>query len=458
MFEVKRVISATCQIGILHEFRLYAESPPMSTSMFNFWTFPSPVKVFLSLGPALFFLSSHPVRAESTNKRMIIPGARAQAVSGAYTAVAADASAGWYNPAGLGFSKGPGVSVSVNNYSRSHKEVKGVSETTNLSENSSSIYPGFAGGHGTAGPFALGWSYFTTEQQNTDESQTFNLSSFDSLGTESNFRYDRIELTTGNLIQAGASIALALTENLSIGVSEFYYRRQKQTSLKERSTYDSGVFYDSFARQSTENEGTIAVAGILLRTQNLSLGIALKSPTALTDKTDYETSSVIFTGSTPELSSATTASHREDELLVRTWSFGAAYTPGSWALLSLDGLHYPATTTAWSDAGGFNTETVTDWSLGLELRSRSLLLAGGAFTNSSLVSTPKPSLIASGPAKIDYLGFSAGMGFRTSQSETMLIMVRQRGKGQTQMVQGSLTLQDVTIETQTFSLSSSYRF
>ena len=137
MFEVKRVILAACQNAILNESRAYAEFTYMSTSTFNFWIFPGPHKVFVRLGLTLFILSTPAVRAESTNKRMIIPGARAQALSGAYTAVAADASAGWYNPAGLGFSKGPGVSVSVNNYSRSHKEVKGVSETTNLSENSS---------------------------------------------------------------------------------------------------------------------------------------------------------------------------------------------------------------------------------------------------------------------------------------------------------------------------------
>jgi hypothetical protein len=401
------------------------------------------------------FVAAPLALAETTNKRMILPGARAQALGGAFTAVADDASASWYNPAGLGHLKGPGFSLTVNNYSRSRKEIAGITANSKISENSASIYPGFAGGHASLGRFTFGWSYFTLEQQNTDESQTLDIPASSSASA---FEYHRSELTSGNLIYAGLSGAFSLGKNFSIGVSEFYYRRQKQTALKERSLFNDGVFYDSFVRQSTSNEGTLTNAGLMFKTDVFSLGLSARIPKALSDMTDFETSSIISTGSSPELSSTDGTTRREDELIVRTWSLGVAIRPRPWLLFSADVLHYPATKTPWASEGGFDTIAVTDWSSGIELTAGPILLSGGLFTNSSLVADPKPSLVASPPAKVDYQGFSAGIGLKTRQSETQLIMVRQRGTGQTQLVQGNLNLQDISIETQSFSLSSRYLF
>lgn len=454
------------QIRSLNKTRLSADSSHMGTTILNFWTICDLHRALRGRYLVLYLAClSSPCSGESTNKRMIIPGARAQAVSGAFTAVANDASAGWHNPAGLGFLRGPGVSASVNNYSVSKKTVQGVASNVELGENSSSIYPGFAGVNTTLGPLSVGWSYFTMDQQNTDESQSIHIDSPTALQTEvplplaaAGFRYDRIQLTSGNLIHAGASLALPIGKNISLGISEFYYRRQKQTNLKERSTYMSGAFYDSFSRISTKNEGTIAVAGVLVRSGAFSIGASARIPRALSDKTDHETSQVIYTGTAPELASQNISTHREDELTTRTWNLGIAWSPTEHATVSADVIHYPATKTLWPSSGGFDTRATTDWSFGAELRSDSLVFAGGAFTNSSLVRKPVPSLVSSDPAQINFIGFSVGAGLKTRQSENLFIMSRQQGRGHTQMVQGDLTLQDVRIETQTFSLSSSYKF
>jgi hypothetical protein len=420
---------------------------------FNFWQLSLRGSFALALGWLLF--NSSMSRAETTNKRLILPGARAQALGGAFTAVADDASASWYNPAGLGQFNGSGFSLTVNNYSRSHKDVAGRTTQSKIAENSSSIYPGFAGGHAKFGGIALGWSYFTVEQQNTDESQKLEIPASQTSGA---YQYDRAELTSGNMIYAGLSTAIPLGKYISLGVSEFYYRRQKQTALKERSLFESGIFYDSFVRQSTRNEGTLTTAGIMLKTSAVSLGLSAKIPKALSDKTDLETSSIIYAETTPELSSETRQTHREDELIVRTWSLGMAFKPSTWALFSADLIHYPATKTPWPNTGGFDTKDVTDWSVGIELSAGSLVVDGGVFTNSSLVMTPKPSLVSSEPARIDYQGFSCGLGLKSKQSETQIIMVRQLGAGKTQLIQGDLSLQDISIETQSFSISSRYLF
>jgi hypothetical protein len=410
-------------------------------------------------------LLSSPSFAESTNKRMILPGSRAQALAGAFTAVASDASAGWYNPAGLGFLKGPGVSASVNNFSTAKKRISEVVSYQDLTENSASIYPGFTGANTNLGPLALAWSYFTLEQQNTDESQIILTESSSreitwpmASRSNSSFRYDRTELTAGSLIHTGVSLAVNLSKNVSLGISEFYYRRQKQTTLKERSSYESGVFYDSFSRLSTKNEGTLTVAGLLIRGTSFSLGISAKIPRALSDKTDFETSYVIYTGGSPDLNSEEVVTHREDELTVRTWSLGLAWTPLNHILVSADAVYYAPTKTLWGGSGGFDTRAVTDWSVGVELQSSGLIIAGGAFSNSSLAKRPEPSSNILAPGQINYLGFSSAIGFKSGRLENVFIMVRQRGLGQKQMVQGNQTLQSVTTEAQTFSLASSYKF
>ena len=393
--------------------------------------------------------------AETTNKRMILPGTRAQAVGGAYTAIADDASAGWYNPAGLAFLNGPSASLTANNYSRSKRNVSGTTTDSILAENSASLYPGFAGAVATLGPAVIGWSYFTLEKQNTDESQIIDVESDTSVQP---FRYYRSNLTTGNLIHIGASVALPLGPHLSIGVSEFYYRREKQTALKERSLFSSGFFYDSFLRQSTKNEGTQTVPGLMLRVASFSLGLSGKIPRALTDKTEIETTSVIYTGSTPELGSQAASSHREDELIVRTWSLGLAWNPAPWFILSADADYYPATASPWLQAGGFDTKTVLNGSVGAEVHLDFLLLGGGAFTNSSLVRTPTASLTTVDPAKIDYVGYTASVGLAGKQSETRIILIRQQGKGRSQVIQSSLSLHNVSDTKETVSLSSRFQF
>ena len=196
----------------------------------------------------------------------------------------------------------------------------------------------------------------------------------------------------------------------------------------------------------------------MLKTGGFSLGLAARVPKALSDKTDLEMESIIYTGSSPELSSTTSLTHREDELIVRTWALGVALRPTTWFLFAADFIHYPATRTPWSEAGGFDTKAVTDWSAGVEMTGGPIVLTGGVFTNSSLVETPKPSLVASQPGQIDYQGFSLGLGLKSKQSETELIMVRQQGTGKTQLIQGDLSLQDISIETQSFSISSRYLF
>jgi hypothetical protein len=403
----------------------------------------------------LILFTTSSAHAESTNKRLLLPGAKAQALGGAFTAVADDASAGWYNPAGLGLLYGPGVSITANNFSRSKKIIHGVSRQSNLQENSSSLYPGFAGGHTRVGPFAVGWSYFTLEQQNTDESSEINVSTS---STSSAFAYSRSELTTGSLIHAGASVALALGKNISLGVSEFYYRRQKQTALKERSSFDSGVFYDSFLRQSTQNEGTTTVVGLIMKYPSASLGLSARVPRALTDKTNYETALVTYTSGAPELASTTNRTHREDETIVRTWNLGLAWNPLNFLLMAADLIYYQPSQTPWPGAGGYDTRGTLDWSFGSELTMGSFVVAGGLFTNSSLVDKPQPSLLYSEPTQLNLRGFSGGLGYRTKQSETLIIMVKQAGNGLTQMVQGSLELQRIYVETQSFSLSSRYQF
>jgi hypothetical protein len=405
---------------------------------------------------ALFFNTLiHSAFAESTNKRTLLPGGRAQSIGGAFSAIADDASASWYNPAGLGFLHGPGVNVTVNSYSKLHKEISGIDGESKLSENSSTLYPGFAGGNANFGAISFGWSYFTLEQQNTDEAQNFDIPSST---TASAFNYSRTEVTTGNLIHAGASMALAIGNHVAIGVSEFYYRRQKHMALKERSYFKTNTFYDSFIRQSTLNEGTVSVGGLMVRDGNFSLGITAQIPKTLTDRTDFDTSTVTYSSGTPDLNSTTSISHREDEIIVNTYSAGVAWTPSHWFTASSDVLYYPSSKSKWSSDGGIQTKSTYNGSAGLQLSSESFLVNGGVFSNNSLVTTPTPSLVTPDPMQINFLGLSSGLGYRTKLSETLFIMVRQRGTGKAQLVQGDLSLQNIYIETQSYSISTRYQF
>lgn len=373
-------------------------------------------------------------------------------MGGAFTAIADDASAGWYNPAGLGFVQGSDVSLSANAFTKSRRSVKEALGEHDVAESSSSLYPAFAGGTTNLGPFHVGYSYFTADRENSDESFIYDVPA---TGTSSAFTYNRRQLIVGEKVFAGASIALPLGKNISFGLSEFYYRRTVQTSLVESTVYSSGATFDANLRQSTLNEGSVTVIGLLMKGAGMSLGLATKIPKALADNTTIETAQTTYIGSAPDRTTTITKPHNYDEVTPNEYSVGLAWQPSSSFSIAIDVLHSPGEKSLHRGDGGIDTKATTNYSLGGELFLGSIGLRGGAFTNNSLVSTPEPTPQAQ-PGSENFIGWSSGVSYRSKSFESMIGVIRQTGIGKDQTVNGNPKVYEIDAESTSYLLTSRY--
>lgn len=412
---------------------------------------PRSLKTLLILTSFVLLLSTRAF-CDQFNQRNLLPGGRAATMGGAYTAIADDASSGWYNPAGLGFVSGSDVSLSANAFTKTRRSIKEALGEHDVAESSTSLYPAFAGGTSTFGPFHVGYSYFTVDRENSDESFIYDVPESDDTSA---FKYTRRQLIVGEKIVAGASIALPLGKYMSIGASEFYYRRAMQTSLVESTVYNTGATFDANLRQSTLNEGSITVIGLLLKGPTFSVGLTTKIPKALADNTTIETAQTTYIGSTPDRTSTITKPHSYDEVTPTEYTIGFAWQPSSWFLLAFDGSHNPGEKSLHRGDGGIDTKATTNYSAGAEVFLGPIGIRGGGFSNRSLVSEPDPNQ-SNQPGAINYVGWTSGLSYKSKSSETMIGVVRQTGKGKDQTVSGSNKVYDIDAESTSYLLTSRY--
>lgn len=321
-----------------------------------------------------------------------------------------------------------------------------------MAEASTSIYPAFAGGTAGLGPIRFGYSFFTSDHDNTDDSFRFQVPAS---GNVAAYTYSRRLLATGDMLYAGASASFSLGPNLALGLGQFYYRRTRQASLIESSVYTTGASFDSNIRQSTLNEGTVTTAGIMVRGAGFSWGLSARLPKRLADSTLVESSQTTYAGSAQDRAESSSKPHAFDEITPPEYTMGLAWQPSNWLLIATDYIHIPAEKSPHEDSDGVNTTQSRNWALGCELSGGPLALRGGIFTNNSLVNEPSPSKVDQ-PAWINFRGFSAGLGWRRKSSEAALGIVKQIGSGTDQSVSGSSALFSIEAESTTYLLTNRF--
>ena len=409
--------------------------------------------LFLVLG--IGTLTSYPtiLYAQTTTMRSTLPGTSAATMGGAFSAIADDASATWYNPGGLGFIVGDNVSVSANTFSKTKHELENaLTNETNISESSTSLYPGFAGGTTKIGPFVAGYSYFTTDKENTNETQTFLLSD---AATSASITYKRNQLAVGDKLYAGTGLGVAFGANFSLGVSEFYYRRSRQSVLEESSVYPSGTTFDSSIHLSTLNEGTLTAIGMLFKTSTFNAGISVRIPKPLANATTVDSTQIIYTGTSPDRALATQKTHQFDELSPVASTFAVAWKPIQGLNLACEVVYFGATTSKYKSSGGFDTKATADESCGASAEPGFLIARIGAFSNSALVHIPSSS-DTDQPPYIKETGYSAGLSIRSKALEAGLGIVVLQGQGYEQPFSGRSEVLKSRSESQSYLLTSRY--
>lgn len=405
-----------------------------------------------SLGVLLVF--ARPAQADFFNGRNLFIGERASLLGGAFTALADDASAGYYNPAGLVQSPGFTVSASADVYalyvlSRT-EEVNDQGDRLSLSFLRTVIVPS---------TFALSYRLHErlTVAVHVFSPDRFRLSAINSIdapvlsrglgdqpfgGLSRSARFDQQSTLYG------ASAGLVVNEWFALGVSLHYHLAQTSQALA--STYFThpsadGTVPGAQATLLADNEvtsgGLIPQLGLLFRLPaGFRLGASWQAETLMLHSQN-SWATTLSTSTQGQLFESGTA--RGDTRYPHRFSLGLAWQSPT-LTLSLDLIAYapldydaPHEVLRTEFANNRHREDAHfDASLGAEVTlSDTFVLRGGVFTNTSSASAQFAE------ERINLFGGVLGLGVRKDGLETGFGVMAQFGRSafQRENEQGFLT-------------------
>lgn len=400
------------------------------------------------------FLSAEP---DFDHQRNIIPGSRAANLAGAYTAIARDPSGGYYNPAGIAFSKNNEVSVSVNSYQQSKIRYKNIGALNNedFLESSSTLFPGLVGSTYQYGFLNIAWSYLTLDTKNIDQTDRFEGLDEHSSTLKS---YTRTHQETNSYFIMGGSVAVPLGEYLSVGISGYYYRREITASNHQLVQLQSGGYLTSDQKYSTLNEGVLPVYGLMLRLKNISFGLSVREGRSYSDATTISTDSVVYQSSSMPIITSVHVNYKNfDELNPRTTSFGVAWQAQDWLLLSTDILYHSGVKNKYATSGDLDLLPIFNYSSGFEIKTKLLTLSGGLFTNYSQYKKLEIGAMNQAP-HVNYWGRVLAFSHSEKGFTGSLTFVQQQGTGEAQKLSEDTNIQEVEADSLTAMFSAHYNF
>ena len=397
------------------------------------------------MGPVVGF-------AQEELRRSTLPGGRASLLGGAFTAVADDPAAAYYNPAGLAFVDDLEVSLSVTALNNSDVTYRKVIGDRDFNESSQSFFPLFSGASYRWGRLGFGYSYMTTNSRNIDQSNQWRDISTEE--TEAN-SWNRYYLESHDYLLAGPSLAFRLLDNLSIGWTGYYYQRTLKSMDHQLTHFNNGVVSSLDIKVSTSNTGLWNVWGLLLRFDTFRIGVSGWSAQKIADETTTNLDTVYFdsASSGPQSQSLEVDDEGRAEVNPATYRAGIALTPNKNFLLAVDVLYHQGKE---NDLGRADLYDTYNYSIGSEIKLGKVFLRSGAFTNYSMY----PDLVAnkaSQPTKIDYIGGSLGFGVDTKTYEGSAGYIYQQGSGESQIIINSGQFQEVEANSRSWVLSARYK-
>jgi long-chain fatty acid transport protein len=391
------------------------------------------------VGLVLVLASS--AQADFFNGRNLLIGERASLLGGAFTALADDATAGYYNPAGLVQAPGFTVSASADVYAfyllNRAERINDQGDQLALSFLRTVILPS---------TFALSYRFHprVTVAAHIFSPDRFRLSSINSVEAPVVARALGIDQTFGGISRSarfdqqstlyGASAGLLVTEAISLGVSLHYHL--VQTSQALASTYfthpaPDGSTPGDQATLQADNEvtsgGLIPQVGVLLRLPlGLRVGFSWQSETiVLHSQNIWQLSLSSSVGQS--FDSGTT---RGDTRYPHRFALGLGWQSAA-VTLSLDLIAYAPLNydaphevlrTEFAD-NRHREDAHLDASLGVEVTiNETFVLRGGLFTNTSSASAQFAE------ERINLFGGVVGLGVRKDGLETGFGLMGQFGR------------------------------
>jgi hypothetical protein len=310
--------------------------------------------------PASFFLLTQQARTAFT---MEGAGARAMGMGGAFTAIADDATAVSYNPAGLAQLIRPEVSLVAQGYSRA----LGFTGFTGGNSGPATAFEDTT--NSERGPVSLSFASLAVPWKFNGRNVVFLLSYQKVFDFSYNSDVDYLASSnggatsqainqqihqTGGISQFSAAMGAELSQRILVGVAfNSWQGRSSFSSSSQRTTSGVNLLFDSELSQASTFHGFNASVGMIWRSQWLNIGLTYQAPFwadyVFTNDYRYVTSS---TGQVNQETGVTTAAEIK---WPETWTGGLGLHLGPRILATADWSFMP-----WSHARFTGTGTSLD--------------------------------------------------------------------------------------------------
>lgn len=390
--------------------------------------------------------------ADEDHYNNIIIGDRPAGMGGAYTAISDDPSGLYYNPAGIVYTQGNGISGSMNTYQITKTTYKNaLGGQTDWNRKSSNFLPNFFGLYQSLGSAKLGFSYAVLDSIRENQDQRFvNL-------TETAKNIDEYVINFNNqedVYNFGVSFASEISKSLSWGVTLYAHSRNSERILHQYINFNAssgGDYEESTQYFSVSEQGVRPVIGLMWSPMNkFSFGLNINK----TFLTDYEktvqTTQKNQGESVVRRIVTTTKTKRDLPLNVR---LGGAYFHNEKLLLSADLAYY--------ESYG-ERESVLNFAIGTEYYLNPIwAIRAGLFSNNA--NTPKLAAQGLKPDEqqlehVDLYGLTFSFARFSGNSNLSLGFNYSNGSGKSQLFpagnSGSALLQDTEMSSFTFFISA----
>ena len=383
----------------------------------------------------------------------ILVGDRAGAMAGAYTAVSDDPSGMYYNPAGIAYASENNLSVSVNGYTSTSKEYKGVIGGRDWLRKSSGIVPNFFGMLQSYGKIKMGFSYAVPDQITENQNDTLlDLPSGTPGLSVTKFMINhKMEDKTYHF---GPSFALEVAPHLSLGVTLYVHYRYTDYTSNQMAWLSNGQtnWFNSYL--NSEEWGGRPILGLMWRqSPRFSLGLAVSRIFALRSETKLQAVNKDVNDKMTIFDPPNSSDTRNYPYQIRV---GAAFYPSPSLLITADLIYYtPTDYTLFGTKRSF--DAVVNGALGSEYRfSKDLALRAGIFSNRS--STPEiKGTEGENGEKVDVYGGSLALCFFTTKTSISLGGNYSFGDGKANITSDPAII-DMTYRSWTLFISSTYFF
>jgi len=390
--------------------------------------------------------------ADVNHYRNILVGDRAATMGGAFEAISDDTSGTYYNPSGIAFYDGGGLSATANVYHLQYSTYEKAIRNYDWNRNSAELVPNFFGIIKTWGNHSFGASIAVPDSFTQNQDQVLN--DLPAMGSGIAIKRFAFNLhTQDSTYLIGPSYSYRISDKIAVGLTLNYHYRKNRTLNYQTIWYtDTDYEVDNNVIELSEY-GLQPKLGFLMKiTEKLNAGFVLDHTFITSSKYTDQLTSKAHSSNDMILTTQELTNKRNTSTHI---GLGTAYKPTEALLFTMDFDIFTAPDADVFYPSGY--KNVLNVAIGGEYKiNKKNTFRLGLFTNGS--NMPKPTSSTVLVSHVDMYGISTGYSLTYMSTTFTFGIVYSAGSGYSQVYSGTNEVVKTFSHTLTGVISTSYNF